>query len=266
MSAAAERLAVFGGVYANPAALEAVLADIARQGAAHAWCLGDLGGFGPDPEGCIARLRASGVNVLQGNYDHSIGHALADCACGYTDPDDERFAQIAYDFTDARTRMDSRAWLRDLPATARLTLGGRRVRLAHGSPRRQNEFLWESQCSDAFLGWLCEASDADVLVCSHTGLHWWRELPDGRHVVNAGAIGRPAHDGRPGAWYALLEAAGDRLDVAFRHVAYDHERLAREIEAAGLPREFADTIRTGWWTTCLGNMPARERMRAGAAR
>lgn len=255
------RLALFGGVYANLPALEAVLGDIAARGIERAFCLGDLGGFGPDPEACIQLLRARGVPTVQGNYDHSIGHRLADCACGYTDPEDERFAQVAYDFTDARTSDASRAWLRALPREIRLTWAGRRVLLCHGSPRRQNEFLWESASSDAFLARLCREHDADVLVCSHTGLPWQRALPGGAHVVNAGAIGRPAHDGRPGAWVAEIEARDGSLDVRFRHVAYDHEALADRMDAAGLPAEFPESVRTGWWTTCFGSMPVRERLR-----
>ncbi|HEY6196699.1 MAG TPA: metallophosphoesterase family protein [Candidatus Eisenbacteria bacterium] len=259
------RLAAFGGVYANHLALRATLADVAARGAEHAWCLGDVGGFGPAPEKSLALLRARGVPTVQGNYDHSIGHGLADCACGYSDPRDEHFAQLAYDYTAARVGEESRAWLRGLPREARLELGGRRVLLCHGSPRRQNEFLWESGCSDAFLAWLCDAHAADVIVCSHTGIHWARALPGGRLVVNCGAIGRPAHDGRPNTWYAELEFRAGAVAANFREVRYDHESLAREMAAEALPGEFVETIRTGWWTTCLGNTPAKERMRALAA-
>jgi len=266
MTDARERIALFGGVYANLDALDAVLADIAARGIPRAWCLGDVGGFGPDPEECVARLRDAEVPTVQGNYDHSIGHRLADCACGYTDADDQRFAQWSYDFTDAQVSEASREWLRSLPVERRFTFAGRRVLLCHGSPRRQNEFLWDSACSDAFLDRLCDQAEADILACSHTGLHWHRQLPSGRHVVNSGAIGRPAHDGRPGAWYAELRAARDAFDVAFHHVPYDHLALVRRMQAAELPREFAETVRTGWWTTCFGNMPVRERLRAEDAR
>ena len=182
MSAVASppRLGVFGGVYANHLALRATLDAIGQRGAEHVWCLGDVGGFGPAPEASVALLRASGVRTVQGNYDHSIGHGLADCACGYHDARDEQFAQLSYDFTSARVGESSRAWLRALPREARLTIGGRRVLLCHGSPRRQNEFLWDSACSDAFLAWLCDAHGADVIVCSHTGLHWTRALHGAR--------------------------------------------------------------------------------------
>lgn len=255
------RLALFGGVYSNHLALEATLGDLRRRGADLAWCLGDLGGFGPHPDRAADRLRASEVPMLRGNYDDSIGHDRADCACGYTDPRDERFAQLSYDYTVARTAPDHKAWMRDLPEQARLEAGGRRILLCHGSPRRVNEFLWESTCSDAFLEWLCEAHGADVIACTHTGIPWHRALPSGRHVVNVGAIGRPANDGRTTVSYAELTLGPGGLAVTFRPIAYDHERLAREMETEALPPEFVETIRTGWWTTCLEVLPARERRR-----
>jgi predicted phosphodiesterase len=253
-------LAVFGGVYANHHALRAVLDDIGRRGSHLAWCVGDLGGFGPHPDRSAGMLRAAGVPMLRGNYDDAVGHGRPDCACGYSDPRDIAFAQISYDYTAARTSESHKRWMRGLPEQHRLDLGGRRVLLCHGSPRRVNEFLWESTCSDAFLEWLCDAHAADLVVCGHSGIPWWRALPSGRHVVNVGAIGRPANDGRIAAWYAAITVNGT-VDVELRAVDYDAEPLARAMEAERLPAEFVETIRTGWWTTCLENLPAKERMR-----
>ncbi len=254
------RLAFFGGVYSNHLALRATLEDAARAGAQAVYCLGDLGGFGPYPARIVPLLREAGVPSLRGNYDDSVGFGKGDCACGYTDPRDNRFAQLSFDYTAARTPEEQRAWMRGLPEQLRLEVGSRQVLLCHGSPRRVNEFLWESSCSTAFLDWLAEAHGADVVLCTHTGIHWWRPLPGGRHLVNVGAIGRPANDGRPEVWYALVEF-GDALRVEFRPVAYDHEALAAEMRAEGLPEEFVETILTGWWTCCLENLPARERLR-----
>jgi len=254
------RLALFGGVYSNWLALRATLDDIAARGADATRCLGDLGGFGPHPDRAVALLRASGVPMLRGNYDDSIGHERGDCACGYTDPRDNAFAQASYDYTAARTAPEHRAWMRALPEQERFEIAGRRVLLCHGSPRRMNEFLWESGCSDVFLEWLCERYEADVIACTHTGIHWHRALPSGRHVVNVGAIGRPANDGRTAVWYAALELDGG-VRVSFRPVAYDVEAFAREMETEALPPEFVESIRTGWWTTCLENLPAKERRR-----
>ncbi len=257
---ATARLALFGGVYSNYLALAETLSDIAARGVTRAFCLGDLGGFGPHPDRSIELLRSTGFPSLRGNYDDSIGLERSDCACGYSDPRDQRFAQISYDYTAAHTAEAHRAWLRDLPEQQRLEIGGRQLLLCHGSPRRVNEFLWESTCSDAFLEWLCREHQADIVVCTHTGIPWHRALPGGRHVINVGAIGRPANDGDVRVRYALLEV-GDEVRMSFVAVPYDHERLAREIEAEGLPPEFAGTLRTGWWTPCLENLPAAERRR-----
>ena len=98
-----------------------------------------------------------------------------------------------------------------------------------------------------------------MIVCTHTGLYWHQRLAGERHVINAGVIGRPANDGRTEVWYALVDVAGRDVEVQFIPVAYDHRRLAAEMRAERLPEEFVETILTGWWTTCLEILPAKER-------
>jgi predicted phosphodiesterase len=258
---APRRAAFFGGVYSNAPALEAAIRDARGRGAEALFCLGDLGGFGPHPERVPPLLLAHGVTVIQGNYEDSVGHDRADCQCGYTDPRDNHFAQIAYDYTRERTPAEFKAWYRALPRALRLTMGGRRLLLCHGSPRRQNEFLWSSTSPAPFLGRLLRDHEADAILCTHTGLHWARVLPSGGQVINVGALGRPANDGRTNVWYSLLTTGppGAPLRVEFIPVVYDHQGLARQMRQERLPEEFVETILTGWWTTCLELLPARER-------
>jgi predicted phosphodiesterase len=256
----AERVAVFGGIYSNYLALEAALRDARSRGVDAVHCLGDLGAFGPHPDRVFPLLQDYGVSCIQGNYDHSIGNGLADCQCGYTDPRDNHFARISYRYTFDRTSPANRAWMKELPGQRRLRLGRYRLLLCHGSPRRMNEFLWESTTPTHFLDHLARAQDADVILATHTGIKWHRPLPGDRHFVNVGVLGRPENDGRTNVWYALLEA-GPGLKVEFVPVAYDHEQLARAMRDEGLPEEFVTTVRTGWWTTCLEVLPAKERRR-----
>lgn len=256
------RVAVFGGVYNNYLSLEATLAHARERGADTIYCLGDMGGFGPHPDRVFPLLRgASDVHVMQGNYDHSIGHRLDDCACGYTDPRDNHFAEVSYGYTFENTSDEHKDWLRDLPTEFRRTWSGKRVLMAHGSPRRVNEFMWESTCSDAFLGVMLAEAGADILFVTHTGIPWVRRLPSGRLVCNVGAIGRPANRASTEVDYALVTISAEAVDVALQSVAYDHERLAVEMREEGLPEEFAETILTGYWTTCVEIMPAKERAR-----
>lgn len=199
--------------------------------------------------------------MVQGNYDHSVGNGLADCQCGYTDPRDNYFAKLSYDYTFKKTSPENKSWLQRLPKEIRFRTGAFDVLLCHGSPRQTNEFLWETTSSDAFLARVCDEFDADIVVVTHTGLHWHREVASGKHIVNCGAIGRPANDGETRVWYAILNIAGGNLAVEFVPLQYDTGKLAEEMRAEGLPEEFIETIETGWWTTCLEVLPMKERAR-----
>ena len=255
-------IAVFGGIYSNHLALEAAIADARERGAEHIYCLGDLGAFGPHPDRIFPLLVDADVTVIRGNYDDSIARGLADCQCGYTDPRDNHFARLSYQYTLNNTSDAWRDWMGDLPTHSRLTLGGLRVLMCHGSPRRMNEFLWESTTSTHFLEILANVYEADVILATHTGIHWQRTLSGDRLFVNVGVLGRPANDGRPDVWYTLVTARPEGgVDAQFVSVAYDHQRLAKEMREESLPAEFVDTIVTGWWTTCLEILPAKERRR-----
>ena len=252
-------LAFLGGPYSNHAALRAVLEDARRRGAERIFCLGDLGGFGPNPGKVYPVLDEFGVVTMAGNYDLALAARMPECGCGYAHPSDNRFAQLSYDYTNRRTTDAERAWLGRLPTAIRFLRAGRRYLLCHGSPRRTNEFLWESASSDAFLARVARDAGADQVLCTHTGIHWQRALPDGSRLINVGSAGRPANDGRTEVWYALLPPGEHAAEMI--PVTYDHQALAREMEEERLPGEFVETIRTGWWTTCLEVLPARERAR-----
>jgi predicted phosphodiesterase len=254
------RIAVFGGVYNNYLALAAALADARRRGAEMIYCLGDMGAFGPHPERVFPLLIDHGVQCIQGNYDNSVGNGLADCQCGYTDPRDNHFARLSYAYTFANTGAVQRDWLRDLPPELRITLGKYRLLLCHGSPRRTNEFLWDSTTSTHFLEHLLQTHDADVVLGTHTGIKWHRRLANDRHFINVGVLGRPENDGTTNVWYAFL-SLDPELCVEFVPVCYDHDRLAAQMRAERLPEEFVQTVLTGWWTTCLEILPAKERRR-----
>jgi predicted phosphodiesterase len=254
------RVAAFGGVYSNHIALERAIADARQRGAEALFCLGDIGAFGPRPDLSVDVLRREGVVTLRGNYDDSLARGLGDCQCGYTDPRDNYFARLSYQYTSRNTGADNRRWMGTLPERLRFRLGRHRVLLSHGSPRRMNEFLWESTTPTHFLEMLCERYETDVLLATHTGLHWQRPLAGGRLFANVGVIGRPANDGGTRVWYALLEA-GVPPAVELVPLEYDYRALAEEMREEKLPAEFIETIETGWWTTCLEILPAKERRR-----
>lgn len=253
------RIAVFGGVYSNHYALAALLEDAARRNAEAVYCLGDLGAFGPNPEKVRPLLDQGGVLSIQGNYEESLASGREDCNCGYTDPRDNHFAGISYRYTERNCSPGFKSWMGTLPRRRRVRVGGRELLLVHGSPRRINEFLFRSTAPDPFLEVLLDQNACDGILCTHTGLHWHRRLPSGRDVVNVGVIGRPANDGNTCVWYSMLEARGEGIAVDLLPLVYDHGALAAEMRRERLPEEFVETVLTGWWTTCLEILPARER-------
>lgn len=256
------RVAIFGGIYNNHLSLKATIEDARERGVEKLYCLGDMGGFGPNPDKVFPYLRDDpDLEVMQGNYDYSLGRRLEDCGCGYTDPKDNHFAQISYDYTFENTSETHKDWMRELPERFEFEWAGERVYMAHGSPREMNEFLWESTSPDPFLERLLEEYDTDLLFVTHTGIPWKRTLDSGRRVVNVGAIGRPPNNGDTRVDYAIAEIDDAGVDVDFVKVAYNHERLADEMRREDLPEEFVETILTGWWTTCVEILPARERAR-----
>lgn len=178
-----------------------------------------------------------------GNYDLGVGQESDDCGCAYKDALSEALGKRSIAWTNAHTTAEGKAYLRALLPDISLHLGELRVRLVHGSPRRVNEYLYEDRPASS-LERLLDFADAEVLVCGHTHTPYHRLLPSGRHVVNAGSVGKPK-DGDPRACYITLAAEGTDLRVEFVRVAYDIEAAARAIENSELPSEYAAMLRAG---------------------
>jgi predicted phosphodiesterase len=255
------QVAVFGSVYSNHVALSRAISDASERDADAILCLGDLGAFGPSPDKVFPLLHESSVHVVRGDYDDSIANGSSDWHCGYTDPRDDYYAELSYEYTLENTAPENRDFLAQLPTEFRFELGDLKVLCCHGSPRRLNEFLWESATPTHFLKKLTDDYNCDVILGTHTGIHWARQVGESQWYVNVGAVGRPENDGRSEVWYTILEASGKQLKVEFIPLSYDYQALIDEMRDERLPEEFVTTIRTGWWTTFLEVLPARERAR-----
>ncbi|WP_255945384.1 metallophosphoesterase family protein [Streptomyces odontomachi] len=253
------RIAVCGGVYSNPYALASFCEDARARGAQRLYCLGDLGGYGAEPEPVWPLLTDNDVVCVAGNYDVAIAAGGADCGCGYRDPRDQQYAQIMYDHTLAHTSRRFAAWMGELPTERRETIHGCEVHFVHGSPLANNDFWWESLPDEAHAARVA-SSGADVILATHSGLPWIRRFGQ-TLVVNVGVIGRPANDGTPRVCYALLDIDHGRAAPRLVSLAYDWRAQARSMREAGLPEAFVSTNETGWWTTCLEILPTEERSR-----
>lgn len=238
-----KQVTIFGDIHGNLPALEAVLADIDASSLSPLYCLGDLVGYGTFPNEVIKTIRERNIPTQMGNYDQGVGNNSDDCGCAYTTKVAEELGKRSISWSNQHTTEENKVFLRRLTGQIPIELDGLRVQLVHGSPRKINEYLFENR-PDASLERLLDMTQADVLVCGHTHIPYHRILPSGRHVVNAGSVGKPK-DGDPQACYVILEANNRDLTVTFRRVPYDVERAAQAIEASEMPHEYAEMLRTG---------------------
>lgn len=235
-----QRVAVITDIHANLPALEAALAQIAELGVDAVYCGGDLVGYGPYPNEVCRLVEERGIPTIYGNYDYAIARDLADCGCAYLTQHERELGQRSVNWTLAHTDRRSKEFMRALPFDLRFELGGVRVRLVHGSPRKVNEYLFEDKPART-LERIARLADCDVLVFGHTHKPWIREH-GGVLFVNCGSVGKPK-DGDPRAAFALIEA-DERGEVRARieRVVYDAKAVAREVVAAGLPVEYAEKL------------------------
>lgn len=261
------RIALFSDVHANVPALEAVLADIESSGVQEIYCLGDLVGYGPDPAGVVDRIRALDIPTIRGNYDDGIGNRRGQCGCYYVTEQARADGAESYAFTDRALDDVDHAWLASLPDDIRLEERDARILLAHGSPRKINEYLLPDR-TDEQLARLAGQAAADVVCVGHIHIPYHRAIvtqDSGTvHYISSGSVGKPK-DGDPRAgWVELVLGTGDEVRSAasedgssgpagttsvyvgalVHRVDYDVESVAKGVVGVGLPSRLADALRT----------------------
>jgi predicted phosphodiesterase len=244
------RAAVLSDVHANLPALEAVLAAAEKAGVEEVWCLGDVVGYGAQPDAC-ARLVAEHCQIcLVGNHDLAVLGAL----------NIETFSDHAASAV-RWTRMEAAAstldFLRGLePSGSREGVG-----LFHASPR---DPVWEYVLSldQAEEGLDAQAERVGLIGHSHVSLFFMRQdqphprrvqgaqagagavlgLESGSWLLNPGSVGQP-RDGDPRAAWLELDTEG--WTARFHRAPYDVEAAATAILAAGLPSALAERLAVG---------------------
>lgn len=241
------RIALISDVHGNLPALKSVLADVGDAGVDEIWCLGDLIGYGAQPDECVALARESCDVCLIGNHDLVVIDKL-DIS------DFSMNAAVAAQWTGENVSQETRDWLGKLePADTSRALG-----LYHASPR---DPVWEYVLS-ALLADLCmDAMGPRVGAVghSHVALYFWRkegtsasgelapggteyDLSEGEWIVNPGSVGQP-RDGDPRAAWMLLDT--ERWTASWRRVEYPIDDAAQAIRQAGLPDALAERLYYG---------------------
>lgn len=240
------RIAVLADIHANLAALEAVLADMGSVGAV--WCLGDIVGYGPEPNACIDRLEALGALAVPGNHDWA---AIGRLGIDNFNPE----AAAAATWTADRLTPGGRRYLAALPE---LRVEGE-FTLVHGSPRAPLlEYISSARAAaESFPHFATRcclvghthipaafASRARVTSDYMGGDSSLALEADGpRYILNPGSVGQP-RDQDPRAAYLLLDT--DRGQAVWRRVAYPIAATQELMARLGLPPLLARRLSSGW--------------------
>ena len=238
------RIAVLSDIHSNLVALDAVLD---HAGAVDAiWHLGDVVGYGPEPDAVVARLVERSATGVRGNHDAA---AIGGREIDWFNAD----ARAAAEWTRETIGDATRAWLAALPE--RLAVDD--ITLVHGSPRDPlreyvTDRLTASENLDALptrhglhghthvpVAWVA-APDRVILIHAQDELRL--ALQPHRTLLNPGSVGQP-RDGDPRAAYLELDL--DAGVVAWHRVAYDIATVQTAIRAAGLPGRLADRLAVG---------------------
>lgn len=237
------RVAVISDIHANGQALAAVLTDVDSTGVDELWSLGDVVGYGPDPNGCCTRMRERAALCMVGNHDLAV---LGTVDTADFNPE----AVAATEWT--RTALDdaSRTFLSSLSPTAERE----GVQAFHASPL---DPIWDYVLTLEGVQRSLAATEAAVVLVGHShvplavderleGGHAVDgtevDLSTGRWLLNPGSVGQP-RDGNPLAAWLLLDLDGG--SASFRRVQYPIAETQADMRAAGLPDALAQRLEYG---------------------
>jgi predicted phosphodiesterase len=253
------RLAILSDIHANLPALEAVLADIEGAGLGELWCLGDVVGYGAQPDECTRLVKERCELCLVGNHDLAVLDELDVSAFSPA-------AAAAVRWTQETADPSTLEFLRELePADETHD-----VALYHASPRDPvwEYVLWPDQAAECIA---IQAARVSLIGHSHVALFFVMgedrrpprsqslelddaargaqagagtrlDLSEGRWLVNPGSVGQP-RDGDPRA--AWLELDTDAWEATYHRVEYEIDRAAAAIEETDLPEHLARRLYVG---------------------
>ncbi|HVR41931.1 MAG TPA: metallophosphoesterase family protein [Thermoanaerobaculia bacterium] len=244
------RILALSDVHSNLSALQAVFRAVQRKRIDLTVCLGDLVGYGAQPNQVLERLRRrrGAKSFVRGNHDRV---ALGGDLSGFN-----QVAREAALWTRSKLSPENRRFLAGLPHGPLVVHG---VTLVHGSALDEDEYLFTAAAARRSF----EVIATPIAMFGHTHLPTLFRLgedgsvdgavfsrdaevrlePGSRYLLNPGSVGQP-RDRNPEAAFAIVDLA--RLSVRFRRVAYDVSAAQRAIRKAGLPGILADRLAAGY--------------------
>ena len=242
------KMLLFGGVYSNLQALEA-LKQIAEQediAPENCICTGDIVGYCAQPEETVQLLKLWGVNSIAGNVEIQLRENAEDCGCDFREGSRcDGFSQLWYPYAQSKLSENSLDFLKTLPNYINFSYADKQVSVVHGSYFNVSEFIFKStpwQVKQPNF----EATKSNVIVAGHCGLPFHHEK--NKHLwLNPGVIGMPANDGNPSVWYAIVDHTQSTLSFTHKTLNYNYKLTSKLMQNGLLPKEYSRTIVTGIW-------------------
>jgi putative phosphoesterase len=234
------KFAIFGDIHGNIEALKAAYDAAVQAGAEKIYHLGDLGGYSPFVNEVADFLVQHHIEGVQGNYDEAVANDREHCGCRAEEPLQEEMAHRSFAWTKQHALPVTKAYMKNLPTEVTFTVNGKKVRLFHATPKKNNLYWYEGR-PEKFFREMAEKGDADILVYGHTHKPYRKDLGN-KIFINAGSVGKPK-DGDPRACIAMIGITSEAATVEFLRVPYDVEKAAQAIVASGLPVYFAEKLK-----------------------
>ncbi|MCB8943250.1 MAG: YfcE family phosphodiesterase [Ardenticatenaceae bacterium] len=232
------RIAIFSDIHGHLVALEAVLADVAREGIERMVCLGDVAANGPQPREVIARLRELGIPIVQGNTDEWL---LKPQVWGQDSEFYRRIYEMEQWTADVLTA-DDQAFLRTFQPTVEIAVDAENALLCfHGTPRNNREIL-RATTQDEEVAEMVAGQTATILAGGHTHQPMVRRFED-KLIMNPGSVGLPyvqvgeTEYNPPWAEYAILRSEGGHVGVELRRVRVEVTAVQAAILDSDLPHK-----------------------------
>lgn len=242
------KILLFGGVYSNLQALEAMkqLAEKENIAPENCICTGDIIGYCAQPEETVQLLKIWKPKSIAGNVEIQLCEGSEDCGCDFRKGSRcDGFSQLWYPYAQSQLSKNSIDFLKTLPDHITFNYAGKKVLVVHGSYFNTSEFIFKSTPWDIKAPNF-EVNNYDVVIAGHCGLPFHDSKND-KLWLNPGVIGMPANDGNPSVWYAILDDKKGDLEHKHHTLNYNYKLTNALMQNGLLPEEYARTIITGIW-------------------
>jgi predicted phosphodiesterase len=239
---------LFGGVYSNLQALEALKQIAEKENIApqNCICTGDIVGYCAQPEETVQLFKLWGAKSIVGNVEIQLRENAEDCGCSFKEGSRcDDFSQLWYPFAQSKLSKNSLDFLKTLPNNINFEYAKKNITVVHGSYFNVSEFIfkstdWSKKQSNF------EATKSDVIIAGHCGLPFYHQ-EENKIWLNPGVIGMPANDGNPSVWYAILEDSNNNFNFTHKTLKYNYKLTSKLMQNGLLPEEYSRTIITGIW-------------------